>query len=129
FDDIERLRGGGPRFLDIAIDEFRDPVDERMLQPLCDRLLTPGKILLWALHPRTLVTFGQREQSLGGVRALVEDDILARLAELRLDLGVDRELARVDDTHVHAGGNRVIKKERMHGLSHRLVAAKREGKI
>ncbi len=120
---------GGPRLLDIAIDEFSDAVDERMFQPLCDRLFPPGEILFGGLRPLPLVAFGEREQSFGGVRPPVEDDILAGFAQVWLDFGIDRELARVDDAHIHAGGNRVIEKDRMHGLAHRLVAAKRERKI
>ena len=100
-----------------------------MFEPFGDRLFAPGEIFLRPLHPRTLVAFGEREQSFSGVRPPVEDDILAGLAEFRLDFGIDRELARVDDAHVHAGGDRVIEKYRMHGLAHRLVAAKREGEI
>ena len=79
------------------------------------------------LHPLTLVAFGERQQSLGGVRPPVEDDILASLAQFRLDFGVDRKLARVDDSHIHAGGDGVIEKDRMHGLADPLVAAKRKG--
>ena len=129
FDDIERLCRGGTRFLDIAIDEFGDAVDERMFEPLLDRLAAPDKILFGGLRPLPLVAFGEREQSFGRIRPPVEDDILAGLAEVRFDFRIDRELARVDDAHIHAGGNRVIEKHRMHGLAHRLVAAKREGKI
>ena len=50
FDDIERTGGGEPRLFDIGLDEFGDPVDERMFEPLVDRLVAPGEIL--ALRPR-----------------------------------------------------------------------------
>ena len=81
------------------------------------------------LRALPLVAFGEREQSFGRVRPPVEDDILAGLAQLGIDLGIDRKLAGVDDAHIHAGRDGVIEKDRMHGLAHRLVAAKREGEI
>ena len=55
-----------------------------------------------------------------------EDHVLDALAQLRLDLLVDRELARVDDAHVHAGADRVVQEHRVHRLAHRIVAAERE---
>ena len=69
------------------------------------------------------------EQALGRVRAAVEDDVLARLAQLRLDRLVDRELAGVDDAHVHAGLDGVVEEHRVHRLAHRLVAAEREREV
>ena len=69
---------------------------------------------------------GDLEQPLGGIGAPVEDHVLARLAQLRLDLLVDRQLPGVDDAHVHAGGDRVVEEHRVHRLAHRVVAAERE---
>ncbi len=60
------------------------------------------------------------------VGAAVEDDVLDQLLELRLDLLVDREHARVDDAHVEPGADRVVKKNRVHRLAHRVVAAERK---
>ncbi len=72
---------------------------------------------------------GDCQQALGPVRAAVEDDILAGLAQFRFDRLVDRELARVDDPHVHARLDGVIEEYRMHRLAHRLVAAEREREV
>jgi hypothetical protein len=76
----ERLFRGGTRFLDIAVDEFGDAVDERMFEPLLDRLAAPDKILFGGLRLLPLVAFRESEQSFGAVRPPVEDDILAGLA-------------------------------------------------
>ena len=61
--------------------------------------------------------------------AAVEDDVLAGLAQLRLDRVVDGELAGVDDAHVHAALDGVVEEHRVHRLAHRLVAAEREGQV
>ena len=59
----------------------------------------------------------------------VEDDVLAGLAQLRVDRVVDRELPGIDDAHVHAALDGVVEEHRMHRLAHRLVAAEGEGKV
>ena len=117
------------RLFDVAIDKFGDAVDERMFEPLVDRLLAPGEILLGLLDALALEALGEREQSFGRIGAAVEDDVFAGLAQFGVDLGIDRKLAGVDDAHIHAGVDGVIEKHRMHRLAHRLVAAKREGQI
>ena len=50
-----------------------------------------------------LVARGDLQQPLGGVRAPVEDHVLDQLAQRRVDLLVDRQLAGIHDAHVHAG--------------------------
>jgi hypothetical protein len=68
-------------------------------------------------------------QPLGRVRAPVEDDVLDQLAQRRVELLVDAELAGVDDAHRHAGADRVVKERRVHRLAHRVVAAERERQV
>ena len=75
------------------------------------------------------IALGESEQPLRRVGAAVEHDVLARLAQLRVDRLVDRELAGIDDAHVHAGLDGVIEKDRVHRLAHRLVAAEREREV
>ena len=107
-----------------------DAVDERVGDALVDRPLAPVEVLrLGFLRAGAAVALGDRQQPLGRVGAAVEDDVLARLAQLRLDRLVDRELAGVDDAHVHAGLDRVIEEHRVHRLAHRLVAAERERQV
>ena len=80
-----------------------------------------------------LEALGEREQPLGGgalaLRAAVQHHVLAGLAQLGLDRVVDRELAGVDDAHVHAGVDGVVEEDRVHRLAHRLVAAEGEGEV
>ena len=51
------------------------------------------------------------------------------LAQLRVDVVVDGELAGVDDAHVHARLDGVVEEHRVHRLAHRLVAAERERQV
>ena len=103
FDDVERTGGGEPRLFDIGLDEFGDPVDERMFEPLVDRLVAPGEILALDLAGAALEAFGEREEPFGGILAPVEHDVLAGLAQFGIDLLVDGKLAGIDDAHVHSG--------------------------
>ena len=130
FDDVQRAVGGEARFLGVGVDEFGDAVDQRVLEPLLDRPVAPGEIALAGLAAAgALVALGEVEQALGGVGAAVEDDVLAGLAQLRLDAVVDGELAGIDDAHVHAGLDGVVEEDRVHRLAHRVVAAEGEGDV
>ena len=102
---------------------------QRMDQALLDRLLAPGKIDLALLRALPAIFLGRLEQPVGGVGATVEDHVLDQLAELGIDVVVERELAGIDDAHVHAGLDGVIEEHRMHRLAHPLVAAEGEGEI
>src|SRR3546814_11090418 len=63
-----------------------------------------------------LIAFGERDQSLGrafgfAFHLAVEDDVLARIAQFRVDRVIDVELARVDDRHVEPGRDRMIEED------------------
>ena len=73
-----------------------------------------------------LQPLGEGDEPLGGVGAAVQEDVLDQLEELLRDLLVDRELARVDDPHVHAGGDGVVEEGRVHRLAHGVVPAEGE---
>jgi hypothetical protein len=60
------------------------------------------------------------------VASACEDHVLDALAQLRVDFRVDRELAGVDDAHVHARADRVVEEHRVHRLAHHVVATERE---
>ena len=127
FDDVERTRRGEPRLLGVLDDVGVDARHERVGQPLVDRSLAPGQVLGGALHPGTAgVLRGQVEQPLRGVGPAVEDDVLDPLAELGLDVVVDRQDAGVDDGHVQAGRDRVVEEDRVDRLADPVVAAERE---
>ena len=118
-----------PRFLDVGGDEIGDAVHQRVRQPLLHRPFAPGEIGLLLLLAVTAMALGEREQPLGRVGAAVEHDVLAGVAQLRIEIVVHRDLAGIDDAHIHAGGDGVIEEHRVHRLAHRLVAAEREREV
>ena len=75
------------------------------------------------------MALGERKQPLGRVGAAVEHHVLAGLAQLGIEIVIDRDLAGIDDAHIHAGGDGVIEEHRVHRLAHRLVAAERERQV
>ncbi|KAG1248084.1 hypothetical protein G6F68_013936 [Rhizopus microsporus] len=100
-----------------------------MRQALRHRLFAPGEVFGFRRALLALVALGNLQQALGRIAAAVEDHILHALAQVRLQLIVDRHGTGVDDAHVHAGGNRVVQEHRVDGLAHRFVAAEREGHV
>ena len=91
-------------------------------------LLAPGQVLGGARHAPAPPAYrrGQLEQPLGGVGPAVQDDVLDPLAELRLDVVVDRQDAGVDDGHVQAGRDGVVQEDRVDRLADAVVAAEGE---
>ena len=129
-DDVQRPLGGKARLLGVGLDIVGDPVDERVGDALVDRLLAPAHVLRLGFHAgAAAIALGDGDQPLGRVGAPVEHHVLAGLAQVLVDRLVDRELAGVDDAHVHAGLDGVIEEHRVHRFAHRLVAAKRERKF
>ena len=126
-DDVERTGRGEPRLLGVLDDVGVDAVDQGVGQALVDRSLAPGQVLGGAFHPGAAgVLRGEVEQALGGIGPPVEHDVLDELAQLRIDVVVDRERAGVDDAHVHAGRDRVVQEDGVDRLAHAVVAAERE---
>ena len=66
------------------------------------------------------------EQPLGRVGSTVENHVLDALAQLRIDVFIDRELAGVDDAHREPGAHRVVEERGVHRFAHRVVAPERE---
>ena len=62
FDHVERPRRLLPRLFDIGIDIFGDAGDERMFQPLLDRLFAPGEVVFLCFDTFALVALGERQQ-------------------------------------------------------------------
>ena len=94
-----------------------------------DRQRAPGGVFDFRDRAVALVVLGQIEQPLGRVGAAVEQHILDAFAQRRRNVLIDRELAGIDDAHVHARLDGVEQEHRMHRLAHRLVAAEREGEV
>ena len=128
-DDMQRLRGSLPRLLRVGLDEIRDAMHERVLETLRDIALAPREIHFLALGAIALEALRGFEQTVRSIRAAIEDHILAKLAQLRLDIVIDRELSRIDDGHVHAGLDGVVQEHRVHGLAHSLVATEGEREV
>ena len=127
-DDLERvvhLPAGG---LDVLDDVFGEPLDQGVHQALADRSPAPFGVLgaVGLALPRGP---GHLEQALRGVGPPVEDDVLHRVPQGRRQVGVDGELAGVDDRHVEAGRDRVVQEHRVHGLADGVVAAERKGQV
>ena len=101
-----------------------------MREPLRHRPFAPGEIGFFRLASLlSAETLGDGEQAVGRIRTAIEHDVLAGLAQFRIEIVIDRHLAGIDDAHIHAGLDRVIQKHRMHRLAHRLVAAERERQV
>src|SRR5580693_10171322 len=77
----------------------------------------------------TSVAFGEHEEALGRIAAPVECHVFARGSQFRIEIVIDRHLPGIDDAHVHSGGDGVVEKDRVHRLTHWLIAAKRKREI
>ena len=69
------------------------------------------------------------DQALGRVGTAVEQHILDQHFQFGLDLFIHLEHSGIDDAHVHARGDGVIKKRGVHGFADFVVAAKTERNI
>src|SRR5208337_1222876 len=116
------------RFLGVGNDMRADALYQRMRQPLLHRALAPGAVLV-GLASLSLVGFGKRDQPLRAVGTTVEHDVLDVLAQYRIELIVDAELAGVDDSHRQARADGVVEKDGVDGLAHRVVATEAEADV
>ena len=123
FDHSEWARCVAARFLHVDLDEVGDAMDQRMRQPFLDRHFAPRQIGCFLLLAVAAMALGERKEPLRRIVAAVKHDIFAGLAQLGIEIVVQRHLAGVDNTHVHAGLDRVIEKHRVHCLAHRLIAS------
>jgi len=116
-------------FLGIVDDMRVNALDQRMFQPLMHFIAAPFRCRLFRHLVGAAEFFRQSDQPVGSIVAAVEDHILAQLAQFGVDIVIDVELAGVDNRHVHAGRDRMIEKDAVHRLAHRLVAAKAERQV
>jgi hypothetical protein len=129
FDHVQRARGLQARFLGIGVDVRIDAVDQRMREAVAHRLFAPAQVFDLLLAFLALEAFGDLEQALGAVAAAIEHDVLDALAQLRVDVVVERQCTGVDDAHVHARGDRVVQEHDVDRLPHGFVAAEGEGDV
>ncbi len=130
FDDVERPLGPEPRLFGVLENELVETLHQRVLQALFHRELAPLEIIAAPGGARAaLELLGNLQQPFRGIGAPRENDVLTAFAEVGGYVLVNRELARVDDTHGQTGANGVVEKYRVHGLAHRVVAAERKRHI
>ena len=65
---------------------------------------------------------GEFQEAVGGPVRAIENDVLDRFAQNRVDFVVDLELPCVDDCHVEPGTDRVVQEHRMDGLPDAVLA-------
>ncbi len=80
-DHVERPVDTLTRLLDVLLDVVDDPVHERVLEPLLDRLFPPGEVDL-TLRRTSLHALGVLEQTFRGIGPAIEDEILDELEQL-----------------------------------------------
>ena len=103
-------------------------VDQTVLDAGVDGEFAPRFVLLADLAG-ALDVLGVAQKALGGIVAAVEEHVFDAVAEFRLNLLVDDELAGVDDAHVHSVANSVVEEAGVHCLAHVVVAAKAEADV
>jgi hypothetical protein len=126
FDHVERARRQLARFLGVLDDVLIDAVHQRVAEALAHGHLTPGHRLDDNFAFLLAEVVGDLQQALGGILAAIEHHVLDALAQLGIEVVVDRQRTGVDDAHVHAGLDGVVQEHRMDGLAHGVVAAERE---
>ncbi len=129
FDHLDRTRCSLARFLGVLLDKLGDAFHQRIFQALLHVPAAPFGLLnvvLLTLAFVAAVFLRQRQQALGGIVAAVEDHVLDRVAQLGRQVVVNRQLAGVDDAHVHAVADGVVEEHGVDRLAHRVVAAERE---
>src|SRR5882757_8575244 len=102
FDDLQRTLEGQAGLFRVLDDEVVYSLDQRVLETLRDRQVTPLRIRLLSGSNFTLVSARQLQQALGGIRPPVQNHILHHIAQLGIDICVDGKLSGIHDSHVHA---------------------------
>ena len=129
FDD---LQAGGivlPGILDVLLHMVGHALHQGMREPFLDVEAPPGVGLRRVGRIPLLDRLGIFDEPVGGVGAAIEEHVLDPLQKVLVDILIDRQLARVDDPHVHAGLDGVVEERRVHRLADRLVAAEGEGDV
>ena len=114
-----------PRLLGVLHDPVADALDERVRQPLLDRVVAPGEVAPVGAA-RAARRRGDLEQPLRGVGPAHEHEVLDALAQLGIEVVDDRQRPGVDDGHVEAGLDGVEEEDGVDGLAHGVVAAEGE---
>src|SRR5439155_2348712 len=115
-------------FFDVLVDVIDDALDERMAQPFFDCTHAPVVFnrvrFVFLLH-----RFGELDQALRGVGPAVEQYVLDECEQVPGDFLIDLQHAGIDNAHVEAGFDGVVKERAVHRLTHGVVAAKAEADV
>ena len=94
-----------------------------MAQAFLNAALAPCQVFLALLAALAAILIGRLKQPVGRILAAVENDIFNTFTQFRRDIFIDRQLARIDDAHIHARLDGVIQEHRVHRLAHQIVTA------
>ena len=128
FDDVERLGIFLPGLFHVLLDIIDHAFDQRVAEAFFHRSLPPGVFQRFSLV-LLFHRFGESDQPLGGIGTSVQQYILNQLQQVLGDFLIHRKLSGIDDAHVHARLDGMIKKRRVHRLAHHVITAKRKGDI
>ena len=128
FDHGQRLLVFQPRFFNVLIDVVDNAFDQSMFQTFFNRAVPPG-VILRLDFAFFVYRIGECEQSFGGIRSAIQQDVFDKFEKIFRDFFVHGELAGIDDSHVESRSDRVIEKCRMHGFAHGVVAAERKRNV
>ena len=128
------------RFGKVFFQIIADTLCQGVLQPLFHRSpLSPGKLGMGGSLPLSsrsfcrlcfrFQAFGSFYQALGSIGTTVQDHILYALQYISGNIGVKNGGSRIDDTHIHALADGIVKEYGMHRLANVIIAAEREGKV
>ena len=128
FNHLDRTRGLLASFFSILLNKFGNAFHQRIFEALFHvptapfRHLGIGSVISFA----TAIFLSQLQQTLGAIVTTVEDHIFNRIAQLGGQVVVNRQLSGVDDPHVHAVANGVVKEYRVNGFTNRVVTTEGE---
>ncbi len=114
-----------PRFFGIFHDPLRDALHQRVRQPLLNRAATPFQCCFFFLVA-SLQGGSDFDHAFGGIFAAIQYNVFDPLAQFSRQVVVHAHHAGVDDTHRHAGFDRVIQEHGVDCFTRRIVAAEAE---
>ena len=128
FDHFNGKIGLQAGFFGVFDNVFGDALDQTMGQPFAHRGLAPRQVFNFfpALAAHVI---GHFQQSVGGIIAPIKHHVFDAFAQIFWNIGIDGQLARIDDAHVHARLHRVIQKYRVHGFTNGVIAPERKGQV
>ena len=129
FDNVQRSPAFGKN---LAVHRFRilgneigNAMHQRVREAFCHIRIAPFELFRIVLR-RTFGVLGDFDQPLTRIGAAVQNHIFHALTQFGFEFRIHADHARIDDAHIQPRRNRVVQKNGMNRLTHRVVAAKRE---